>query len=105
VEVPGIVPKLSATPGTIRSSAPHLGDDTDAVLAEMGLNAEQIALLRSKGVCNERTQHRWQGAGRRIHMQEVGLRDGLQMEKAFVPTEDKIALCNALSPPGCPRSR
>ena len=50
VEVPGIVPKLSATPGTIRSSAPHLGDDTDAVLAEMGLNAKQIALLRSKGV-------------------------------------------------------
>jgi len=50
VEVPGIVPKLSGTPGTIRSSAPHLGDDTDAVLAEMGLNAEQIALLRSKGV-------------------------------------------------------
>ena len=42
----------------------------------------------------------WQGAGRRIHMQEVGLRDGLQMEKAFVPTEDKIALCNALSSAG-----
>ena len=50
VEVPGIVPKLSATPGTIRSSAPHLGDDTDAVLAEAGLSDEQIALLRSKGV-------------------------------------------------------
>ncbi|MBP3980984.1 CoA transferase [Acidovorax sp. JG5] len=50
VQVPGIVPKLSATPGTIRSSAPHLGDDTDAVLAEAGLTAEQIALLRSKGV-------------------------------------------------------
>jgi len=50
VEVPGIVPKLSATPGSIRSSAPHLGDDTDAVLAEAGLTAEQIALLRSKGV-------------------------------------------------------
>ena len=42
----------------------------------------------------------WQGAGRRIHMQEVGLRDGLQMEKAFVPTEVKIALCNALSAAG-----
>ena len=42
----------------------------------------------------------WQGAGRRIHMQEVGLRDGLQMEKAFVPTADKIALCNALSSAG-----
>ena len=38
VQVPGIVPKLSATPGTIRSSAPHLGDDTDAVLAEAGLS-------------------------------------------------------------------
>ena len=50
VQVPGIVPKLSATPGTIRSSAPHLGDDTDAVLAEAGLSHEQIALLRSKGV-------------------------------------------------------
>ena len=50
VQVPGIVPKLSATPGTIRSSAPHLGDDTDAVLAEVGLTPEQIALLRSKGV-------------------------------------------------------
>ena len=42
----------------------------------------------------------WQGANRRIHMQEVGLRDGLQMEKAFVPTADKIALCNALSAAG-----
>ena len=42
----------------------------------------------------------WQGAGRRIHLQEVGLRDGLQMEKAFVPTEDKIALANALSAAG-----
>ncbi|MDE2413300.1 MAG: CoA transferase [Comamonadaceae bacterium] len=50
VTVPGIVPKLSSTPGTIRSSAPHLGDDTDAVLAEAGLSAEQIALLRSRGV-------------------------------------------------------
>ena len=42
----------------------------------------------------------WQGAGRRIHMQEVGTRDGLQMEQAFVPTEDKIALVNALSNAG-----
>lgn len=50
VEVPGIVPKLSGTPGTIRSSAPKLGDDTDAVLAGMGLSAEQIAQLRTQGV-------------------------------------------------------
>jgi formyl-CoA transferase len=50
LEVPGIVPKLSATPGSVRSSAPRLGDDTDAVLAEAGLSHEQIALLRAKGV-------------------------------------------------------
>ena len=38
----------------------------------------------------------WNGAGRRIYMQEVGTRDGLQVEAAFVPTEEKIALVNAL---------
>ena len=32
MDVPGIVPKLMGTPGRIRSSAPRLGDDTDAVL-------------------------------------------------------------------------
>lgn len=42
----------------------------------------------------------WNGAGRRIHMQEVGTRDGLQVEPRFVPTEDKIALVNALSRAG-----
>lgn len=42
----------------------------------------------------------WQGAGRRIHLQEVGTRDGLQAESAFVPTEDKIALVDALSEAG-----
>ncbi|MDP1656639.1 MAG: CoA transferase [Hylemonella sp.] len=50
IAVPGIVPKLSATPGQIRSSAPHLGDDTDGVLQQMGLNADQIATLRQKGI-------------------------------------------------------
>lgn len=50
VEVPGIVPKLMGTPGSIRSAAPHLGEDTDAVLREVGLTDEQIAALRSKGI-------------------------------------------------------
>jgi len=50
LEVPGIVPKLSATPGTVRSNAPHVGDDTDAVLREMGLSAEQITTLRESGI-------------------------------------------------------
>ena len=42
----------------------------------------------------------WLGAGRRIFMNEVGMRDGLQMEPVFVPAEDKIALVNALSRAG-----
>jgi formyl-CoA transferase len=50
VEVPGIVPKLMGTPGGVRSAAPHLGEDTDAVLREVGLTDEQIAALRSKGI-------------------------------------------------------
>ena len=39
----------------------------------------------------------WNGGGRRIYMQEVGTRDGLQVEETFVPTADKIALVNTLS--------
>lgn len=50
VEVPGIVPKLMGTPGTVRSAAPRLGEDTDAVLREVGLNEAQIAALRARGV-------------------------------------------------------
>lgn len=42
----------------------------------------------------------WFGNSRRIHLQEVGTRDGLQAECAFVPTEDKIALVNELSATG-----
>ena len=103
VEVPGIVPKLGHA-GTIRSSAPHLGDDTDAVLAEMGLNAEQIALLRSKGVAMNAPSTVWKGAGRRIHMQEVGLRDGLQMEKALCPPTRSRCAMRCLQR-ACPRSR
>ena len=50
LEVPGIVPKLSGTPGSVRSSAPRLGDDTDAVLAEAGFSAAHIAALRGRKV-------------------------------------------------------
>ncbi|WP_024537034.1 CaiB/BaiF CoA transferase family protein [Comamonas badia] len=50
VKVPGIVPKLSATPGGVRRSAPHLGEDTDAVLAALGITPGQIAALRERGI-------------------------------------------------------
>jgi formyl-CoA transferase len=50
LEVPGIVPRLLGTPGSVRSSAPGLGDDTDAVLADLGLSPEEIAGLRDRKV-------------------------------------------------------
>lgn len=50
LEVPGVVPKLSVTPGTLRSSAPRLGEDTDSVLSELGLDATAIAMLRKRGI-------------------------------------------------------
>jgi formyl-CoA transferase len=48
--LPGIVPKLSKTPGSHRRNAPRLGQDTDAVLAEIGLTADQIKALRERGI-------------------------------------------------------
>jgi formyl-CoA transferase len=48
--VPGIVPKLSATPGALRTPAPQLGQDTEAVLREMGLDDDQLDALRRRGV-------------------------------------------------------
>ena len=50
VAVPGIVPKLLGTPGRVRSSAPKLGDDTDAVLGEIGFSSHDIAALRGRKV-------------------------------------------------------
>jgi formyl-CoA transferase len=50
LSVPGYVPKLSRTPGGHRRNAPKLGQDTDTVLGEMGLTAEQIGLLRERGI-------------------------------------------------------
>ncbi|QUP56548.1 CoA transferase (plasmid) [Ralstonia syzygii] len=50
VEVPGIVPKLLGTPGTVRSSAPRLGEDTDGVLRQLGLADQTINVLRGRGV-------------------------------------------------------
>ncbi|HSI60582.1 MAG TPA: CoA transferase [Ideonella sp.] len=50
IDLPGVVPKLLGTPGSVRSSAPRLGDDTDSVLRELGLSDEDIAALRSRKV-------------------------------------------------------
>ncbi len=50
LKVPGVVPKLSGTPGTIRTTAPRLGEDTDAVLKRLGYTVDQIAALRAENV-------------------------------------------------------
>ena len=48
--LPGIVPKLSRTPGSHRRNAPEIGQDTDAVLQDIGLTAKQIQALKDKGI-------------------------------------------------------
>ena len=48
--VPGMVPKLSRTPGQHRRNAPSLGQDTDAVLLDLGITADQISEMRKRGI-------------------------------------------------------
>jgi formyl-CoA transferase len=50
LKVPGMVPKLSRTPGLYRRNAPDLGQDTDAVLTELGITSEQIQAMRQRGI-------------------------------------------------------
>jgi len=50
LEVPGVFPKLSRTPGSIKTLAPKIGQNTDEILKEIGLNESQIAILKERGV-------------------------------------------------------
>ena len=50
VTLPGIVPKLLSTPGTVRHAAPELGQHTDEVLSELGIAPAQRMILKQKGV-------------------------------------------------------
>jgi formyl-CoA transferase len=50
VQVPGIIPKLSQNPGSIRYRAPTLGEHTNEVLKSAGLTEEQITILKKSGV-------------------------------------------------------
>ncbi|MGB4116712.1 MAG: CaiB/BaiF CoA-transferase family protein [Polaromonas sp.] len=54
--VPGIVPKLSATPGGQYRNAPEIGEDTDEVLRGIGLSAAQIQALKDKGIVQSVTK-------------------------------------------------
>lgn len=48
--VPGIVPKLSRTPGVLQRVAPKIGQDNEAVLQSIGLSKEQIQALYEHGI-------------------------------------------------------
>jgi len=48
LKVPGVVPKLSATPGDIDWVGPELGEHTEAVLAAHGYGRAEIAALRER---------------------------------------------------------
>lgn len=50
VQVPGIVPKLSKTPGQITRSAPELGQHTTEILESLGISASQQADWKARGV-------------------------------------------------------
>lgn len=50
VKMPGIVPKLSETPGEVRWQGPMLGEHTDTVLSALGVAVADIAALRERGV-------------------------------------------------------
>ena len=53
VHQPGVVPKLSETPGQIRSRAPRIGEHTETVLLEAGLSEAQITQLRLDSIITQ----------------------------------------------------
>jgi crotonobetainyl-CoA:carnitine CoA-transferase CaiB-like acyl-CoA transferase len=50
VKMPGIVPKLSDTPGEVNWQGPALGQHTDSVLDSLGLTVADIERLKKEGV-------------------------------------------------------
>ena len=50
LDVPGVIPKLSRTPGSIKTLAPDIGENTDAILRDIGLSNDQIESLKARGI-------------------------------------------------------
>lgn len=50
LKVPGVVPKLSATPGSFSGGGPLLGEHTESVLTQLGLGSDELERLKKSGV-------------------------------------------------------
>ncbi|TDI61293.1 MAG: CoA transferase [Alphaproteobacteria bacterium] len=51
ITIPGVVPKMSASPGKVASLGPRLGESNDRILGDMlGLSDQEMTILRDKGV-------------------------------------------------------
>ena len=50
VILPGILPKLSETPGGVDRAAPTLGQDTEKVLKELGIQQEKLDVWKASGI-------------------------------------------------------
>ncbi|HEU0201929.1 MAG TPA: CaiB/BaiF CoA-transferase family protein [Burkholderiaceae bacterium] len=50
IDFPGIVPKLSATPGQTRWIGPKLGEHTEEVLASLGIAGDAYQALQKEGI-------------------------------------------------------
>lgn len=50
LNVPGVIPKLSRTPGSIKTLAPDIGENTDEILQSIGLSDAQVTSLKERGI-------------------------------------------------------
>ena len=50
LDVPGVMPKLSRTPGSIKTLAPDIGQNTDEILRNIGLSEQQVVALKKRGI-------------------------------------------------------
>jgi formyl-CoA transferase len=50
LKVPGVVPKLSDSPGGTRALGPALGEHTESVLADLGYDRASMEALKDRGV-------------------------------------------------------